>query len=63
MEGSAPTSFGEAVNRSIASMPPKMLLTDWAENTPEGRLVAAAQAMKDAKLLAWVMSAPMGGAS
>ena len=54
-----PATFGEAVNRSITANP-KMTLPDWGDKTPEGRLVAAAQAMNDDKLLAWVMAAPMG---
>ncbi len=55
--------FREAVNRSMASMPPGTSLTDWGRDTPEGRLVSAAKGMNDERLLVWVMAAPMGGAA
>ena len=37
-----PATFGEAVNRSMTTNR-KMTLPDWGDNTPEGRLVAAAK--------------------
>ncbi len=58
-----PEDFREAVNRSMASMPPGTSLADWGRDTPEGRLVSAAKGMEDEKLLTWIMAAPMGGAT
>ena len=57
-----PATFGQAVDRSKASMPPHMSLADWSRSTPEGRLFAAAKAMNDPRLLAWLLAAPMAGA-
>jgi hypothetical protein len=53
------STFGDAIARSMAAAPPGTTLADWAEATPEGRLLAAAQALGDATLLAWLLAAPM----
>ncbi len=56
-------TFGNAVSRSIVAAPPGMTQADWSKTTPEGRLVAAAQAVEDSGLVAWLMAAPMKEAS